>query len=117
MLTQAAIIVATIIVTRLPLVPETMLWANAVDNYLCAFGGGLVVGAMARHRGTLHGGLLAVVIVLLGLALGAESSRAQPRWYAAAVTFGSALSAVTGGFICSRLRRTYSSGHYRGPKR
>jgi len=110
---EAAIIAATIVATR-ALSSQAWLWANVGYSMVFALGSGYFTATMARHRGTLHGALLAVLIVALALVAGAEPGRNQPRWYPAVLTFGSAAAAVFGGFLCSRLRRHSSAGHYRG---
>ena len=114
--TEAAIIAATIVATRV-LTPPTYLWAYIVSHCVVAFFGGYLAATLARERGTLHGALVAVLIVALGLLLGAEARRGEPRWYPAVFTFGGAACAVLGGLVCSRLRRHYSSGHYSRPSR
>lgn len=113
---EAAIIAAAIVATR-TLNPQEYLWANVAYSMAFAAAGGYLAAALTRHRGTLHGALLAVLIVGLALLAGAEAGRNQPRWYPAVLTFGSAAAAVFGGYLCSTLRRHSSSGHYRGPKR
>jgi hypothetical protein len=113
---EAAIIAATIVATR-ALSPQEYLWANVGYSMAFAAIGGYLTAALARHRGTLHGALLAILIVGLALLAGAEAGRNQPRWYPAVVTFGSAAAAVFGGYLCSRFRRHHSSGHYHAPKR
>ena len=112
-LMETAIIATTIVTTR-TLAPEVWLWANVGYSMAFAAAGGYFTAMMARHRGTMHGGLLAVLIVALQLAAGTEAGRNQPSWYPAVLTFGSAATAVFGGYLCSRLRRHHSSGHYRG---
>jgi predicted membrane protein len=113
---EAGIIAATIVATRV-LSAQAYLWANVAYSMAFAVAGGYLTAALTRHRGTLHGALLAVLIVGLALLAGAEAGRSQPRWYPAVLTFGSAAAAVFGGYLCSRLRRHHSSGHYRGLKR
>jgi len=113
---EAAIVAATIVATR-TLSAQEYLWANVAYSMVFAALGGYITATLTRHRGTLHGALLAVLIVGLALLAGAEAGRNQPRWYPAVVTFGSAAAAVAGGYLCSRLRRHHSAGHYRGPER
>jgi hypothetical protein len=109
---EAAIIAATIVATR-TLSTSAYLSANVAYSMVFAAAGGYLTATLARERGVLHGSLLAVMIVGLALLLGPEAGRNQPRWYPAVLTFGSAAAAVFGGYLCSRFRRHYSSGHYR----
>ena len=113
---EAAVIAATIVATRV-LPPETYLWANVGYSWVFAVVGGFLAATLARHRGTLHGAFVAVLIVVVGLLSGAEAGRNQPNWYPAVLTFGAAASAVFGGYVCSRFRRLFSPGHHRGTKR
>jgi hypothetical protein len=113
-LMEAANIAVSIVVTRLSINTFTFLYVNVGYVVILAAAGGYIAAAIARHRGTLHGLLLAVLIVLIGLLSGTEAGRNQPRWYPAIMTFGSAAAAVFGGYLCSRFRRHHSSGHYRG---
>ena len=112
---ETAIIGTTIVATR-TLAPEVWLWVNVGYSMAFATAGGFLTATMARHRGTMHGGMLAVLIVALALAAGTEAGRNQPPWYPAVLTFSSAAGAVVGGYICSRFRRHFSAGHYRGRK-
>ncbi len=113
-LMQAAILAATIVATR-ALAPSVYLWANVGYSTLFALAGGYLAATVARHRGVLHGSLLAILIVALGL-LSVDNKGNHPRWYPAVLTFASAGAAVLGGYICSRLRRRLSAGHYRGSR-
>ena len=115
-LMEAAIIVCTIVASRV-LPPQTYLWANVGYSMLAAAIGGYLTAVMARQRGTLHGSLLAVLVVAIALLAGPEAARTQPRWYPAVLTFGNASAAVFGGFLCSRFRRLHSAGHYRAPNK
>jgi hypothetical protein len=110
---ETAIIAATSVATR-TLSPDVWLWANVGYSIAFAASGGYLTATIARHRGTLHGGLLAVLIVGLAILVGPEAGRNEPAWYPAVLTFGSAWAAVFGGYICSRFRRHHSAGHYRG---
>ncbi len=116
LLMETAIIAATIVTTR-TLAPEVWLWANVGYSMAFAVVGGYLTATIARYRGTLHGGLLAVLIVALALAAGTEAGRNEPGWYPAVLTFSSAAAAVAGGYVCSRFRRHHSVGHYRGKQR
>lgn len=113
---ETGVILATIVATRV-LSHSAYLWANVGYHYVFATIGGYIAATLAERRGSLHGALVGVLIVLLGLALGAEARRGEPRWYPAVFTFGGAACAVLGGFVCSRIRRHYSSGHYSRPSR
>jgi membrane-bound metal-dependent hydrolase YbcI (DUF457 family) len=113
LLMEAANIAVSIVVTRLAINTTTFLFINVGYVVILAAAGGYLAAALARHRGVLHGSLLAVLIVLVGLLSGTEGGRNQPRWYPAVMTFGSAAAAVFGGYLCSRFRRQHSSGHYR----
>jgi hypothetical protein len=115
-LMETAIIVATVVTTR-TLAPDVWLWANVGYSMAFAAAGGYLTATIARHRGTLHGALLAVLIVGLALLVGPEAGRNQPRWYPAVLTFGSAAAAIFGGYVCSRFRRHHSAGQYRGKTR
>jgi hypothetical protein len=109
---ETAIIAATIVATR-TLSPAVYLWANVGYSMAFATAGGYFTAMMARHRGTLHGFLLALLIVALSILAGTDAGRNEPPWYPAILTFGNAAAAVVGGYLCSRLRRHQSAGHYR----
>jgi hypothetical protein len=113
---EAAIIATTIVATR-ALAPDVWLWVNVGYSMVFAAIGGFLTATMARHRGTLHGGLLAVLIVGLALLAGPEAGRNEPARYPPVLTFGSAAAADFGGYACSRFRRQHSAGHYRGKKK
>ena len=109
---ETAIIAATIVATR-TLDATTYLSVNVAYNMAFAAAGGYLTAVMARQSGTLHGLLLAVLIVAIGLLSGTEAGSNQPPWYPAVLTFGRAAAAVFGGYVCSRFRRHHSTGHYR----
>jgi len=106
-------IVATAVTSRMGLPLPTYLTSYVASACVFAAIGGYIAAVVGRHRGTLHGSIVAVLIVALALLAGPEASRNQPTWYPAVLTFSSAVCAVFGGYLCSRLRRSHSAGHFR----
>jgi peptidoglycan/LPS O-acetylase OafA/YrhL len=78
------------------------LVANLVGSFLAAVVGGYTTGRIAGRAPLVHAGVLALLMVAMTVASGAEAAPGQPAWYPLTIAILGAVGALCGGAL--RLR-------------